>query len=260
MKNLLKCILGMALFNCVFEARADVKCWVVGYPKKEEGSFSQLIQATSKQDAINFFKKNNPGIKKIEIDGDCNANIPDQWIDRNMPDSARTPNSLKAESSKVSSKNAVTERNETQSNQSNSKNTNSKTAQEQAADALVESMEKNGLFEAQIDTNDPASMLRLLEPLSKVLDETCDKVLGPKQRQELIAKNKSRNWQVQAIGVAPYVVTSVRQGTRDSCTGAAQFSIEYKRGRDISTSTLSMKCGFNEVNSISMTTLKAQCF
>jgi hypothetical protein len=258
MKSLLNFTLGFILVNMSGTAKADVKCWVVGYLIGYQSSFSQLIQATSKQDAINFFKKQHPNMEKIKIDGGCNTNIPEQWRDRDMPDSDRTPNSLKTQSSKGSTKNAVTARNETQSNQGSNNITNSKTAHEQAADALVESMLKNGVLDSEIDTNDPASMLRLLEQGSKVVNEMCDKTFGPKERQERTARNKSRSWQVQAVGVAPNVVTSVAQTGWDECTGAAVFQISHKTRGTSGSSTI--KCGFGEPNYLSSTSVKAKCF
>jgi hypothetical protein len=257
MKSLFKFVLCLMSLNMFVDAKADVKCWVVGYLKKDEGSFSKLIQATSKQDAINFFKKLNPRIEKVGIDGDCDTNIPEMWRDRNMPDSARTPNSLKAESSKVSAKNSVTDKNETQNIQSNNKDTNSKTAHEQAGDMIVESMKKNGLFDSGTDTNDPAGFLKFLEQGGKVVDDLCDKTYGPKERQERTARNKSRSWQVQAVGVAPNVVTSVAQTGWDECTGAAVFKISHKTPGTFGSSTI--KCGFGETNYLSSTSVKAQC-
>lgn len=253
MKNLLKSFLSITLISFSFDAAADMKCWVTGYEKDGFGR-SELLQVTSKEDAIKFFKQKNPNLRKVAINGQCDTNIPEIFEGKNLPPSNRSPASLKAESNASIDKKKVTEAPINQENRSGN-STRANSVEQVIENSVIPNLDK--LDMSKIDENDPASMLNFLLEAGKVVNQMCDSMIGPKEREIQIRKNQSYPWRVQAVGVAPNVVTSVEQAGWDECTGAARFTISYKTRGTFGSATI--KCGFGETNHYSSTAVKAQC-
>jgi hypothetical protein len=254
MKTLLKFLLPITLISFSLNAAADMKCWVMGY-EKDGGSRSELLQVISKEDAIKFFRQKNPNLRKIAIDGECDTNIPEIFEGKNLLPSNRSPASLKAESNASLDKKKATEVRINQANRIEN-STKADSFEQVIENSVIPNLDK--LDMSKIDKNDPASMFNFLLEAGKVVNQMCDSIIGPREREIQIRKNKSYPWRVQAAGVNENVVTAVAQTGWDECTGAAVFSISHKTRGASGSSTI--KCGFGEANYLSSTSVKAKCF
>jgi hypothetical protein len=255
MQNPIRQILFFLSVTISLDAFADVKCWVIGYEKNQD-SISELIQATSEQDAIKFFKKKYPTLRKIKIDGKCNTNIPEMWVLNNMPDSARTPNSLKNNSDNANV-NASTKNEESQVSDKKNENFDESNLSD-FEKMLLNSLKGVNIEKFDMRDANSNNIMGKLSEAAKETDKLCNNVLGAREREQLIAKNKSRAWRVQAVGVGSNVVTGVRHSGFDECTGAAKFNVEYRSKGTSGSGTIN--CGFGAANSISSTAFKAQCY